>query len=177
MQLTQQLVSRPRATIHAGAGLLFVGLVSGVVGGAAWAWLRPPIVAVVSDGTFVIDEAETAQNAQFAGLGWLAVVLLIVGLIVGVAGRSRRGGGQLTWFVWQLVVSTLAGFVVWTVGGIATDWLSAMPEHAEGFQDGQHISVFPNVAPSVVLCLAPFVTGIAAWSRLVLHSVDTPEIV
>lgn len=177
MQLTQPLGSRPRATIHAGAGLLFVGLVSGVVGGAAWAWLRPPIVAVVSDGAFVIDTAATAQNAQFAGLGWLAVVLLVVGLIVGLAGRSHRGGGQLAWFIWQLVVSALAGFVVWTVGGVVTDWLISMPEHAEGFQDGQRINVVPRVAPSVVLCLAPFVTGIAAWWRLVLDSVDTPEIV
>lgn len=178
MQLTQpQPDSRSRATIHAGAGLLFVGLVSGVIGGGVWAWLRPPIVAVVSDGAFVIDQVETAKNAQFAGLGWLAIVLLVVGLIVGVAGGGRRGGGQFTWFAWQLVVAALAGAVVSAIGGIVTDWLIAMPEHAERFEDGQRISVFPPVTSSVVLCLAPLVTGIVAWWHLVLQSLDTPEIV
>lgn len=177
MQLAQQLDSRPRATIHAGVGLLFAGLVSGVIGGAAWAWLRPPIVTVVSDGSFMIDETETIQNAQFAGLGWLAVVLLVVGLVVGAGGRARRGGGQLAWFVWQLIVAALAGYVVLAVGGMVSGWFTALPEHADGFQDGQRLSVFPIVAPGVALCLAPFATGLVAWSRMVIRAVDTPEIV
>lgn len=169
-----QLVTRP--SLSAGAGLLALGCVLGIVGGGAWATLRPAYVGEVEGDGLRVDQAASPVNVEFAGFGTFALISALIGLALAVAalGAARRGkvGGGAGWLLWAGAVSAVAALSVYVFGDWFVGLLHPVPE-ADALSDGASVSMVPPVNPGAAWAVGPFSAVFVYWSAdLVAYSHD-----
>lgn len=155
----------PRA-FGAGAGLLAVGLILGLIGGVAWGFVRPTYTVSFQDGAAVVDPAASAPSADFAAIGWLAIITAALGVILAAVAllQTRKGevAGGFSELVWLILVAGATSLTTFAVGEMTVRALYPVPSHSET-PTTEPFALAPSVEPHVALLVAPLVAAAMFW--------------
>lgn len=156
-----------KSTLSPGAGLLALGCVLGIVGGGAWAWLRPAYVGEVDGATVRVDQGASPLNVEFAGFGSFALLTALAGVILASVawGAARRGKvrGAVWWLLWTGLVAAIAALALYVFGDWFVSLLHPVPE-LEALSDGESLTMVPPVQPGVAWVSAPFTAVLVYWA-------------
>ena len=163
-----------RTALGAGAGLLALGCVLGILGGGVWAVLRPAYVGEVEGDGVRVDQALSPVNVEFAGYGAFALLTTLAGVLVAAvaAGAARRGkvAGGVGWLLWAGAVSAVAAVALYVFGDWFVGVLHPVPD-PETLADGDPLTMVPPVRPGAAWAAGPFAAVLLYWAvNLVAYS-------
>lgn len=160
-----------RSALSAGAGLLALGCVLGILGGGAWALVRPAYIGVVEGGGLRVDQAESPANAEFAGFGSFALLTTLAGVAVAAVAlfAAQRGKvrGSVSWLIWAGIVSAVAAVALYIFGGWFVGLMHPLPS-PEALSDGDTLTMVPPVRPGVAWAAGPFAAVLVYWTANLL---------
>lgn len=160
-----------RSALGAGAGLLALGCVLGILGGAVWALVRPAYVGQVEGSGVQVDQVLSPANVEFAGYGSFALLAALAGVIVAaVAVRATRTGktaGGVAWLLWAGVISAIAAFALYVFGNWFVAIAHPLPD-PEALSNGDRVTLIPPVRPGAAWAAGPFATVLVCWSANLL---------
>ena len=155
-----------RSALGAGAGLLALGCVLGILGGAVWALVRPAYVGQVEDSAVQVDQALSPANVEFAGYGSFALLTALAGgIVAAVAVRATREGktaGGVAWLLWAGVVSAVAAFALYVFGNWFVALAHPLPD-PEALSNGDSVTLVPPVRPGAAWAAGPFAAVLVCW--------------
>ena len=156
-----------RSALSAGAGLLALGCVLGILGGGVWALVRPAYVGEFEDGGVRVDQAHSPVNAEFAGFGSFALLTTLAGVVVAAAAlvAAKRGKvrGSVAWLLWAGIVSAVAAVALFVFG----DWFVGLAHpipSPEELTDGDTLTMVPPVRPGAAWAAGPFAAVLVYWT-------------
>lgn len=160
-----------RSALGAGAGLLALGCVLGILGGAVWALVRPAYVGQVAGSGVQVDQALSPANVEFAGYGSFALLTVLTGVVVAAAAvratRSGKTAGGIAWLLWAGVVSAIAAFALYVFGDWFVSCAHPLPE-PEALSNGDSVTLIPPVRPGAAWAAGPFAAVLVCWSANLL---------
>lgn len=168
-----QRTPRIATGVGAAAGLLAVGLILGLVGGVAWALLRPTYTVSFEDGAAVIQDAAAAGSVEFAAVGWLSIITGAIGIgLACIARRQVRNqetGGGIGTMLWLIVAAAASSFTVFAAGEMTVRALHPVPSHGEAADQAAAAAasaafdIAPSVDPHVAWLVGPFAAAFTFW--------------
>ncbi|WP_018580572.1 hypothetical protein [Corynebacterium pilosum] len=140
-----------------------VGIISGIVLGVAWAFLRPGYTGEVVDGIFTADPSNAVDNVEFTSFMWFVVFSAAIGSLVASVAYAAAGHVRgLKTMLWLGIVAAAGSFTLLVVGQWVTYALHPLPDEGAG-ETLEAVTLVPPIDPLHGWVAAPLMAVLTYW--------------